>query len=144
MRIKESRGYKIFCVINVILMILIGAIMIFPYLNVLAKSFNQAADSARGGITIFPRVFTLENYKTIFSDKALPRAVLVSVGRVAVSVVLSITVQFGAAYALSQKAFPGKKLFTWLYTFPMFISAGLVPLYVLISKIGLLNNFWVY
>ncbi len=143
MKIKESKGYRVFCVINVILMIALGIVMIFPYLNTLAKAFNQAADSARGGLTIFPRVPTLENFKTVLTANGIGRAATVSVTRVIISVVLSIMVQFGAAYALTTK-FPGKKFFNLMYSIPMFISAGLVPTYVLISKIGLLNNFWVY
>lgn len=143
MKIKESKGYRVFCVINVILMTALGIVMIFPYLNTLAKAFNQAADSARGGITIFPRVPTLENFKTVLTANGIGRAAAVSVTRVVISVVLSIMVQFGAAYALTTK-FPGKKFFNLMYSIPMFISAGLVPTYVLISKIGLLNNFWVY
>lgn len=142
MKIKESKGYRVFYVFIVIFMLL-GMIMIFPYLNTLAKALNQASDSARGGITIFPRVFTLENFKTVLAASGMGRAATVSVVRVVIAVILSITVQFGAAYALSNK-FPGKKFFNLLFTIPMFIGGGLVPTYVLISKIGLLNNFWVY
>lgn len=143
MKIKESKGYRIFCVFNIILMILLGAIMVFPYLNTLAKAFNQAADSARGGITIYPRVPTIENFKTVITSKGFGHAALISIARVGISVVLSIIVQFGAAYALSG-TFPGKKFFNLLFSIPMFVTAGVVPTYVLISKIGLLNNFWVY
>ena len=144
MGIKQTKGYRIFNLFNIILMILLGIVMIFPYLNVLAKAFNDAADSARGGLTIFPRVFTIDNFKTVLTDDAIPRATFISVSRVAVAVVLSILVQFGAAYALASKKFPGKRFFVWMYTIPMFLSAGMVPLYVLITKIGLLNSFWVY
>lgn len=143
MKIKESVGYKIFSIFNIVIMIMLGIVMIFPYLNTLAKAFNQAADSARGGITIFPRVPTLENFKTVLTANGLGHAAFISVSRVIISVVLSIIVQFGAAYALSG-TFPGKKFFNLLFSIPMFVSAGLVPTYVLISKIGLLNNFWVY
>lgn len=144
MSIKQTKGYRVFNIINIIFMILLGIVMIFPYLNVLAKAFNEASDSARGGLTIFPRVFTLENIKTVLTDDAIPRAAFISVSRVVIAVVLSILVQFGAAYALAAKKFPGKKFFVWMYTIPMFLSAGMVPLYVLITKIGLLNSFWVY
>ena len=143
MKMKQSMGYRVFYIFNIIFMIFLGVIMIFPYLNTLAKAFNQAADSARGGITIFPRVFTLENFKTVLTANGMGRAAAVSVSRVAIAVVLSIIVQFGAAYALSNN-FPGKKFFNLLFTIPMFIGGGLVPTYVLISNIGLLNNFWVY
>lgn len=144
MKIKESKGYRIFSVFNIILMILLGIIMIFPYLNVLAKAFNEASDSARGGITIFPREFTFQNFKTLFADSSIYLAAGISVARVLISVMLSLLVQFGAAYALSKPYFPGKNIFVTLFMIPMFVNAGMVPTYVLISKIGLLNNFWVY
>jgi len=144
MKIKESVGSRIFDVVNVLLMIALGLVFIFPYINVLAKSFNDAADSARGGITFYPRVFSLENYKAIFADSTTISALIVSVSRVLVAVVLSLLVQFSAAYALSKKQFPGKKFFVTLFMIPMFIAAGQVPLYVLITKLKLMNNFWVY
>ncbi len=144
MKIKESISYRIFNIFNIVLMVLLGIIMIFPYLNVLAKAFNDAADSARGGITFYPRVFSLQNFKTLFADSSIYTAIGISVSRVIISVVLSLLVQFGAAYALSKKAFPGKKFFVTLFMIPMFITAGQVPLYVLISNMGLLNNYWVY
>lgn len=144
MKIKQSVGYRVFSVFNILLMIILGVLFIFPYLNILAESLNDPADTLRGGLTIYPRVFTLQNYKVILSDSDIGRAAVVSVSRVVVAVILSILVQFSAAYSLSRKGLMGKKFFAWLFTIPMFISAGQVPLYVQISKMGLLNNFWVY
>lgn len=142
MKIKESIPSRLFDIFNVVLMVVLALIMIFPYLNVLAKSFNDAADSARGGITFFPRVFTVENFKTIFADSTTISALFVSVARVLIAVVLSLLVQFSAAYALSKQNFPGKKFFVTLYMIPMFIAAGQVPLYVIITRLNLLNTFW--
>lgn len=139
----KTRGYKVFSCFNIVFMLLLGVVLVFPYLNILARSFNDAADSARGGLTIFPRVFSVENYKTLFADKSISQAAVVSVLRVVIAVVLSVIVQFAAAYALTFK-FEGKSFFTWLFTIPMFLTAGMVPTYVLITRLGLLNNFWVY
>ena len=144
MKIKKSVGYRVFNVFNILLMIILGVLFIFPYLNILAESLNDPADTLRGGLTIYPRVFTLQNYKVILADSDIGRAAVVSVLRVVVAVILSILVQFSAAYSLSRKGLMGKKFFVWLFTIPMFISACQVPLYVQISRMGLLNNFWVY
>ena len=144
MKIKDSLGSRIFDIVNILFMIALGLVFVFPYINVLAKSFNDAADSARGGITFYPRVFSLENYKAIFADSTTISALIVSVSRVLIAVVLSLLVQFSAAYALSKRHFPGKKFFVTLFMIPMFIAAGQVPLYVLITKLKLMNNFWVY
>lgn len=139
-----SKGYKIFTVFNTLFMILIAVVMLFPYLNILATAFNEGADAARGGITIFPREFTLENFKVILSGKAFKQALGISVARVIVGVLLGLMVQFSCAYALTRQDFWGKNFITRLFAVVMFFHAGMIPTYVLYSEIGILNSFWVY
>lgn len=144
MKIKETKGWYVFNIINILLMVALVVLFIFPYLNTLAKAFNESADSARGGITIFPRVPTVENFRTLFADSTIWTAAVVSVARVITSVVLSLLVQFGAAYAITKKGLPGRGIVTILFMIPMFIHAGMLPLFVLLSDMGLTNTFWVY
>ena len=144
MKIKETKGWHIFNWTNIILMTLLVIVFVFPYLNTLAKALNESADSARGGITIWPRVPTLENFKTLFADETLLSAAIISVIRVITSVVLSLLVQFGAAYAITKKNLPGRGFITTLFMIPMFITAGQLPLFVLLSNLNLTNSFWVY
>ncbi len=144
MKIKETKGWHVFNTINILLMIGLVVLFAFPYLNTFAKAFNESADSARGGITIFPRVPTLENFKTLLADGTIWTAALVSVTRVIVSVVLSLLVQFGAAYAITKKDLPGRGIVTTLFMIPMFLTVGMLPLFVLLSDLGLTNTFWVY
>ena len=75
---KVSLGVRIFGVINIIFMLLFAVVMLYPYLNQLAVSLNDGMDSALGGITIFPRVFTLENYKSVLINPKIPLAFFVS------------------------------------------------------------------
>lgn len=140
---KKSNSYKVFLFFNFIFMMFIVIVMLFPYLNIIAKSFNDGADTMKGGLTVYPRIFTLENFKTLMKDNSLISAAEVSVLRVITGVVLTLLVQFAAAYALT-KNFRGKSIALTLYMIPMFVSAGQMPTYVLFSKMGLLNNFWVY
>lgn len=95
-------------VINGFLLVLIAAVMLFPYLNVMATAFNDGADAALGGITIYPRVFTLENFKVILKDSKVIRATMISVCSVVVGTLFGLFVQFTAAYAFSKKSFPEK------------------------------------
>ena len=139
-----GRGYKIFTVFNTLFMLFIAVVMLFPYLNILATAFNEGADAARGGITIFPRVFTLENFKVILSGAAFKRALGISVTRVIVGVIMGLMVQFSCAYALTRQTFWGKGFITKLFAVVMFFNAGMIPTYVLYSEINLLNSFWVY
>ncbi|MBP3360819.1 MAG: carbohydrate ABC transporter permease [Clostridia bacterium] len=140
---KKSNSYKVFLFFNFIFMMFIVIVMLFPYLNIIAKSFNDGADTMKGGLTVYPRIFTLENFKTLMKDNSLISAAEVSVLRVITGVVLTLLVQFAAAYALT-KNFRGKSIALTLYMIPMFVSAGQMPTYVLFSKMGLLNKFWVY
>ena len=141
---NEGVGYQIFKIFNYLFMIFIILVTLVPYLNVFAKAFNEANDSMRGGITIWPRVFTLENFKILLNDPAMYRAAVVTVGRTVYSVIVNITVQFFASYALSRKDAPGMKYFNFYFIFPGWVSGGLIAQYILLSKIGLLNSFWVY
>lgn len=139
-----GKGYKIFTIFNTLFMLFIAVVMLFPYLNILATAFNEGADAARGGITIFPRVFTLENFKVILSGDAFKKALGISVLRVVVGVILGLMVQFSCAYALTRQTFWGKGFITKLFAVVMFFHAGMIPTYVLYSEINLLNSFWVY
>ena len=138
---KYSLSYKIFSVFNTIFMILIGIIMLYPYLNTVAKSFDAAASSS---FSLFPSEFSLEGYKMLLGDESVFRAFFVSLESVICSVALSLLVQFGCAYSLSKRSLLGKNFFVMLFMIPQFISAGVIPVYVMLSKYHLLNNFWVY
>lgn len=142
--IRKSTGYRIFSVFNTIFMILLIVVMVFPYLNVLAKTFNDGADTAMGGITIYPRVFTLQNVKAVLGDSQIVQAFGVSVLRVVLGVLACIVVQFTAAYALLKKELKGRSAIIMFLTIPMFFGGGLIPRYILYSNMGMLNNFLVY
>ena len=141
---KVSLGERIFGVLNIIFMLLFAVVMLYPYLNQLAVSLNDGMDSALGGITIFPRVFTLENYKSVLINPKIPRAFFVSVSKVILNVVIGIVVSFSAAYALTRKSFKLRRHITRYFAVTMYISAGVVPNYLLYRTLGLINNFWVY
>lgn len=141
---NEGKAYAIFQIINTLLMFLVIVVTLVPYLNVLAKSLNDGIDSMRGGITIFPRVFSLENYKVLLDDSSLYRAFFITLAKVGCFVVGSLIVQFTAGYALSRKNLWGLKAVNLYFLIPTYIGAGIIPNYILYSNMGLLNSFWVY
>ena len=140
---NEGMGYAVFKVINILVMLTIIVVTLFPYLNVLAKSLNDGQDTMRGGIGIWPRAFTLENFRILLSDDSLYLATLVTILKVTLATVLSLLVQFMTAYALSRDL-KGMKIVNVYFLIPMFVSGGVIPQYILFSKMGLLDNFWVY
>lgn len=141
---KKSRAEKNFEIFNVILMILLCVVTLYPYLNQLAISFNDGNDTMRGGLTIFPRVFTLENYTAIFSNDSVWNAAAISVLRVVMQTVLSVAVVYLAAYALTRKGLPYRKGLTVFLMIPAYISAGTIPIYITYRYYHLINNFLVY
>ena len=144
MRRRESISRKAFIVFNVIFMLLLVVVMVFPYLNVLAKALNDGADAARGGIILLPRVFTWENFKTVVVDPDFFRAAFISVARTLSGTLLALLVQLMAAYVFTNKDLIGRGALLMFFMVPMYFSGGLIPTYLTYSKLGLLNNFLLY
>lgn len=130
--------------IVVLIITLLCITMVYPYLNQLAISFNDGMDTNLGGITIFPRKFTLENYKTVFNSDGIFMAFVISVSRTVINVILAILVTFSAAYALTRRNLKGRKGITTFFCIPMYLHAGLIPTYILYRTLGLINSYWVY
>ena len=141
---SESAGYKVFYTFLIIFMILLSCIMIYPYLNVLAKAFNKGSDTMIGGITLFPRAPTFQNFLTLFNNELIMNSAMISILRAITGTLLAIIVQFSAAYAMRRKKFKGKNIILIFLMIPMFFGGGLIPVYLLYSKLELLNNFLVY
>ncbi|HZK70254.1 MAG TPA: carbohydrate ABC transporter permease [Clostridia bacterium] len=140
----ESGSYKLFKICNIVLLFIIVVIMVFPYLNVLAYAFNDGLDSQFGGISIFPRVWTLDNFKVLIENREIINATIISVLRVIFGTIFALIVQFTSAYAFTQKGFKGKSVILMFLMIPMYFGGGLIPIYLLYSKMHLLNNFLVY
>lgn len=141
---KETKGEKIFNVLNILIMTVIAIVTLYPFLNVIAISFNDSIDTVRGGITIFPRQFTLDNYKQIFSYGSLISPIIVSILRTAIGTALGLIGTAILAFVLSRKDFIFRKPLGILFIITMYVSGGMIPDYMLIRSLGLFNDFWVY
>lgn len=140
---KRAEGI-IFNILNTTFMIIFAVLMLYPFWNTVAVSFNEAVDTIRGGITFYPRRFTLANYKLVFATGTIFNAFLVSVARTSINMVTSVFLTAMIAYVLSRPDFMFRKFFTIIIVVSMYINAGLIPTYFLIKKLHLLNTFWVY
>lgn len=141
---KKSFGERIFNIFNIVTLTLLCVVMIYPYLNQLAISLNDGNDTMMGGITIFPRKFTWINYETIFANQDLLRSTGVTVFVVIVATLFTLVITTGAAYAISKKYLPFRNFFIWFLLIPSYISAGIIPTFILFRYLNLLNNIWVY
>lgn len=134
----------IFHTLNTLVMLLVIVVMLYPFWNTIAVSFNNSHDTLKGGITFFPRMFSLYNYETVFKNNLLPIAAVNSVLRTVLAAGLGIYVAALAGYVLARPEFLWRKFITSYFVVTMYVSAGLIPTYFLIKDLGLTNNFLVY
>lgn len=142
--LKKKPSDHAFDILNTIFLLGLMIVTIYPFINTIAVSFNAGLDTVRGGIYLWPRVFTLENYESIFSTGTIFSAFGVSVARTLLSVLLGLALTTLLAYVLSRKDFIFKKPITMFYLFTMYFNAGLIPIFFLIRGLHMTNSFWVY
>ncbi len=141
---KRSKNDILFDGINTIFMIVVIVATLYPFLHILAISLNDARDAAAGGITIWPRKFSLDSYETVFRYRNIYNSFLVSVERTVIGTVLSLALTSAAAYVMTKKSLIFYKAFYRFFIVSMFISGGLIPTFMLYKQIGLYNSFFVY
>ncbi|NWL87630.1 MULTISPECIES: carbohydrate ABC transporter permease [unclassified Paenibacillus] len=141
---RDSLGDRIMVICIYTFLILFAISTLYPFLNALAVSFNQGLDTSKGGITIWPRVFTFENYKVVFKDDRLMSGFIVSVSRTVIGTLSSILCTAIFAYGMSKRELMGRKYYMVMCIITMYFGGGLIPTFMLIRNIGLMNSFWVF
>lgn len=139
-----SFGDKVFDTCNIIAMICLMIVTLYPFVNMIAVSFNDANDAVRGGIYLWPRQWTFDNYKYVFSESAIYLATLISALRTIIGTAISVFCTAMLAYTLSRHEFVLRKSVTIFFVFTMYFSGGLIPSYLLNRNLGLVDSFWVY
>lgn len=127
--------------------IIIGAFcltIILPFVNIFALAFNSGTDAQRGGIYFLPRVWTLDNFKEVFSQSNIINGFYISIFRTVLGTFVSVFLTAMAAYALKSKTLPGRKQITFFVFFTMLFSGGIVPYYMVLKELHLTNTIWVY
>ncbi len=127
-----------------ILLGLVGIVTLYPFYYTIVCSFNDGLDLMKGGVYLWPRKFTLGNYKLFLEDGDWRHAFLVSLARTLVGTAMRVGFTSMFSYALSRTNLMFKKGYRFLVVFTMYFSGGLIPFYVLLRNLGLLNSFWVY
>lgn len=143
-RSSSSLSDRVFDVTVYLVIALVTICTLYPFLNVLAISFNDSTDTVRGGITIIPRHFTFENYSLIFSFDGLLTGLKISVLRTLVGTVLGLISSSMLAYVLSRSEFQARKFISTYLALTMYVSGGLIPFYILMRDMNLLGTFSVY
>ena len=144
MKMKQSVGSRVFDICNTIFMIAFCITIILPFWDVVVRSFSRAQDISYMHINLFPKVWTLDAYKYCFQDNEIITAFAVSVLRTIAGTVIHVIVCCMAAYSLTRTEMPFRRVITAILLIPMFFSAGMIPAYLNMKRLGLLNNFLVY
>lgn len=126
------------------IVLLFGLCCLFPLLNILAISFSGSAAVSANRVGIIPVDFTLTAYNKILSDGQFWRSFMISVIRVVLALALNLAVTVPMAYAMtkSKKEFRARNIYMNLLIFAMLFNGGMIPTYILVRNLGLLNSIW--
>lgn len=141
---KTSLADKIFVVFNTLFMIAFVVITLYPVLNTLAISLNDGIDAVRGGIYLWPRKFTLNNYKTVLTKQNMLQGAYITVLRTIIGTLLSLVTNALLAFVVSRKRFMFKSQLSLFWVITMYVNGGLIPVFLLYRNLGLTGTFWVY
>ena len=135
---KESRGQKVFNLFNYAFMTLLALMVVIPIMYIWQLTLSQSPDPA---FRMWPKVFTLENYRFVVENNIILRPLLNSITLSTTSTVFSMVMTCILAYPLADRGLPGRSVFNFLVVLPMLINLGFLPKYLLIRELGLLNSY---
>lgn len=144
MKSKKVFSDYVIIILMVVIMATVFITTLYPFLNSLAISLNNATDTILGGITIYPRMFTIQNYAQIFGNETIWKAYGITFARTIIGAATGLVITGALAFGLSRKNLAGRKFYTFFCLIPMYFGGGLVPTYFLINNLGLKDNFLVY
>lgn len=142
MAIKRSVTNRTFDVVVFILVLLSVLVCVVPFLYIISLSFSSNSAIVSQKVTLVPVDFNLKTYETVFSDRSMVYSLGYSVVLTFVYTVMSMAVTVLAAYPLTKKRLKGRSLFLGLIMFTMYFSGGLIPDYILVKNLNLLNSVW--
>jgi putative aldouronate transport system permease protein len=140
----KSPGDRVFDTFNIIVMLLIVVVTLYPFINTLAVSFNQANDSVKGGIYLWPRVLSFENYAFILKESSIYQATFISAMRTIFGTIFSVICCSMVAYTISRPEYVLRKFVSLAFILTMYFSGGLIPNFLLIRELGMIGSFSVY
>lgn len=144
MLLSVEKRHPLKTAIRYLLVGVLTFLFVFPFYNVLVISLNDSVDLMRGYPLFFPRVFSLENYKIVFQSALLGRAFYLSILRTVLATALGLVCNGMLAYALTREELLAKRFFNQFFILTMYVSGGMIPTYMQIKNLGLINNFWVF
>jgi putative aldouronate transport system permease protein len=138
----KSFGSRAFDAILIVLMLLLVFITLFPFYHVFIVSVSNGNAVLRGEVKLWPVQLTAAAYRLVLGDPRVPQALRNSVVYTVVGTTINLFMTALCAYPLARPRFAGRKFFTWVVTLTMFFSGGLIPLYLLVMQLGMIDKMW--
>lgn len=139
-RVRSSRSDRIYYAISGVLLGLLLILVAYPILFVLSASFSSGDAVATGKVLLWPVEFSLEGYEAVFRNPNIVRAFGNTILYTAVGTAINVSMVMIAAYPLSRRDLRGRGVLTFLFTFTMFFSGGMIPSYIQILRLGLMDS----
>lgn len=142
MKIKDSPARKAFLIFNMSFLLLICLITLLPLIHVLAQSLSSSTAIDQGKVNFLPVDFTIDNFKYVFQDKSIWRAYGVTIFITVFGTLFNLLATATMAYPLSREELVGRKFFLLMVLFTMIFSAPLIPTFLVVQSLGLLDTIW--
>lgn len=141
----KTTSYRVFNVFNTVFLLVLGLICILPLIHVLAVSFSAKSAADANLVNLWPVEFTTVAYEKTINNPVFLSSVWVSVKRTVIGTIITLALACLAAYPMSKESstFKARNVYAWIFVFTMIFQGGLVPFYVVIQKLNLMDNFWV-
>lgn len=137
-----EKRFTPFTVINTIMLCFVGIVTLYPIVYIVAISFSDTSEIVQGNVFLWPKGFNLEAYTTILSDEKVPRAYLNTIIYTSLGTFINLLMTAVAAYPLSRKGFFGRKYFMIFIVMTMFFNGGMIPTYLIVQKVGMIDTLW--
>ena len=143
---KVRKHYDVvFPIVNTVILIILMFVTLYPVINTVAYSLNDGTDALKAGITLWPRVWSFKSYQSILSDPAVYQAAWISASKTVIITLLNLFWTSMLSYTLTRREYVLRKVIPTMLVLTMYINAGLIPNYLLITKVlHLQKTYWVY
>lgn len=142
LKIRKSKTRKLFELLNYTFLTILALSMFLPFLHIIAKSFSSSKAIAEGKVIFWPVDFTLINYAYVFQDFSIWRAFFITVFLTVAGTAINLIATASLAYPVSRPEYKGRKIVLMGVLFTMIFSAPLIPTYLVIKQLGMINTLW--
>lgn len=141
-KIKLSRGDKFFYTICYSIVILLVLVVLYPVIYIISASFSDPSAVTLGKVWLWPVEFTTGAYQLLFKDDGLWIGYRNTIFYTILGTLINVSIEIMCAYAMSRKELCGKKFFNLFFVFTMFFGGGMIPNYLLVKSLGMLDTIW--